>query len=204
MKTLCAFFMIIITSRLAVAQSSVAALATGLNMRKAAIAAGIRADAYDKVIRYYSKYYNKIENKNYVSFVDFSLPSTKERLFIVNFKNSKISRFLVAHGKNSGELYARNFSNAMDSKKSSLGLYKVQEEYRGENGSSLAMDGLEKTNSNARTRSIVMHQANYVSEEVIREHGRIGRSWGCPALNPKDWALVKPRIKNGSLLLIYK
>lgn len=201
---LCAFFMIITTSRLVMAQSSTAALATGLNMRKAAIAAGIRPEAYDKVIRYYSKYYNKIENKNYISFVDFSLPSTEERLFIVNFKNSRVSRFLVAHGKNSGELYARSFSNATDSKKSSLGLYKVQEEYNGENGASLAMDGLEKTNSNARPRYIVMHAANYVSEKIAREHGRIGRSWGCPALNPEDWALVKPRIKNGSLLLIYK
>lgn len=204
MKLLCMFFMIFSVSRHGVAQSSIGALAVGLNMRKAALAAGINADAYDKVIRYYSKFYNKIENKNVVSFIDFSEPSSEKRLYVVNFSTGKISRYLVAHGKFSGELYATSFSNTPESKKSSLGLFKVQEEYNGQHGASLRMDGLEISNSNARARSIVMHPADYVSTAVVKSTGRLGRSWGCPAMNPSDWSIVRPLIKNGSLLLAYK
>lgn len=203
MKTICTFLMIITITHISKAQSSLEGLTLGLNMRKAALAAGIRSDAYDKVIRYFSKYYNLIENKNYVSFIDFSLPSTQERLFIVNFRTGRVSRFLVAHGKNSGLLYAKSFSNDMNSNQSSLGLYKIQEEYSGNHGPSLKLDGLERSNSNARARSIVMHQADYVSAQFAKDNGYLGRSWGCMAMNPEDWQLVRSRIKSGSLILAY-
>lgn len=204
MKALCVFFMLITVTRHGIAQSSIGALAVGLNMRKAAITSGIRPEAYDKVIRYYSKYYNQIENKKVLSFIDFSQPSSKKRFYVVDLSNGKISKYLVAHGKLSGELYATDFSNKPESKKSSLGLFKVQEEYRGKHGPSLRMDGLEATNSNARMRSIVMHAANYVSPNVVQSTGRLGRSWGCPALSPNDWTAVRPLIRSGSILLAYR
>lgn len=204
MKTLCAFIMIITASQLLMAKASFGELATDIDMRKAAIKAGIQSAAFDKVIRYYSKYYNQIENKGFLSFIDLSLPSTEERLFVINIETGRISRFLVAHGKNSGDLYAEEFSNSMESKMTSLGLYKVQEQYDGKHGASLAMDGLEKSNSSARERSIVMHKADYVSEEFIKKEGRIGRSWGCPAVSNEDWDILRPRLRGGSLMLIYQ
>src|SRR5205814_5002123 len=90
---------------------------------------------------------------------------------------------LVAHGRNSGENMAMRFSDAMDSRESSLGLFVARETYVGDNGYSLRLDGLEPGfNGNARERAIVMHGASYVDPRFGATAGRIGRSWGCPAL----------------------
>lgn len=110
----------------------------------------------------------------------------------------------VSHGKKSGENYATSFSNQNGSHKSSLGFYRTAGTYNGGNGYSLLLDGLEKDiNDKARPRAIVIHGADYCSEKVIKSSGRLGRSFGCPAL-PRE--LTKPiinTIKDGSLLFIY-
>ncbi|WP_298648859.1 murein L,D-transpeptidase catalytic domain family protein, partial [uncultured Proteiniphilum sp.] len=110
----------------------------------------------------------------------------------------------VSHGRNSGENYATSFSNRDGSHQSSLGFYRTASTYKGGNGYSLQLDGLEKgINDKARQRAIVIHGADYCSENVIRSTGRLGRSFGCPAL-PRE--LTKPiidTIKEGSLLFIY-
>jgi hypothetical protein len=191
-----------------------------------ALKAGVRASAYDKVQKYYTKHSNEIENKSFISFVDFSIPSTKERLFVINLKTGKVSKFLVTHGKRSGENMATNFSNMPESEKSSLGLYKIQAEYTGKHGKSLRLDGLENgldsakkeipdykingitngKNSNASKRAIVMHSADYATKKSIAQNSyrRLGRSQGCPAVSPTDWQILRPRLKNGSLLLMYR
>lgn len=195
-------------------------------IRAKALAVGVRASAFNKVNNYYKKFSHKIENKSFISFVDFSIPSTKERLFVINLKTRTVSKFLVTHGKRSGENMATSFSNTPDSEKSSLGLYKIQDQYTGKHGSSLRLDGLENglntdkkeipdskingitngKNSNARTRAIVMHSADYATQKSIRQNNytRLGRSQGCPAVSPEDWQILRPRLKNGSLLLMYK
>jgi hypothetical protein len=110
----------------------------------------------------------------------------------------------VAHGRNSGDNYATSFSNRNGSHQSSLGFYRTGGTYQGGNGYSLLLDGLEEgINDEARSRAIVIHGADYCSEQVIRSAGRLGRSYGCPAL-PRE--LSKPiinTIKGGSLLFIY-
>jgi len=152
--------------------------------------------------------FGQIENlkkKNLISIIDFSLASTEKRFYVIDLENRKLLyRCLVAHGKNTGENSARNFSNESKSLKSSLGFYLTAETYNGINGYSLKLDGLEKNiNDNARAREIVIHGADYVSEDFIKRHGRLGRSWGCPALPPEILKEVVDKISNGSCLFIY-
>ncbi len=153
--------------------------------------------------------YNKLStagkiNNNKLSIVDFSQASTKKRLYIIDLEGKKLLfNTLVAHGKNSGELMAKNFSNTEESNQSSLGFYLTAEKYIGKHGLSMRLDGLEKSNSKARERAIVMHAADYVNEGVAKSRGFIGRSWGCPAVSPELNEPIVNAIGNGSCLFIY-
>lgn len=147
----------------------------------------------------------KITNDRIISIVDFSQPSNKKRLFVIDLDNYKVVfNTYVAHGVNSGKEYASQFSNQPESNKSSLGFYETAETYMGKNGYSLHLLGLEKgINDKADSRSIVMHGADYVSENLINEQGYIGRSWGCPAVPEKLHRPIINKIKNGTCLFIY-
>ncbi|MBL7701943.1 MAG: murein L,D-transpeptidase catalytic domain family protein, partial [Ferruginibacter sp.] len=135
----------------------------------------------------------RIAKDNIISIADFSLPSSRKRLFVIDLDNYRVLyNTYVAHGVNSGKEYARQFSNKPSSYQSSLGFYETLHTYMGEHGYSLRLDGLEKgINDNANSRDIVIHAADYVNESFIRSQGYIGRSWGCPALPEK---LHKPII----------
>ncbi|HVG06665.1 MAG TPA: murein L,D-transpeptidase catalytic domain family protein [Thermoanaerobaculia bacterium] len=137
--------------------------------------------------------------------IDYSLPSTKPRLWVLDLVNGKVLfRELVAHGQGSGDNYATRFSNQPDSHQSSLGLFLTAGTYTGGNGYSLKLRGLESgVNDLAESRYIVMHGAWYVSPEHARAHGRIGRSWGCPALPQEAAGPVIDTIKEGSFLFVY-
>lgn len=150
--------------------------------------------------------YNKIQekNRNIITLIDFSKPSTQERLYVLDMKEKRLLfSSLVSHGRNSGENYATSFSNENGSYKSSLGFYLTESTYQGKNGYSLILNGLEKgINDRAKERAIVIHGAPYSNPSVIAS-GRLGRSQGCPAL---PQALSKPiinTIKGGTLLYIY-
>jgi hypothetical protein len=147
----------------------------------------------------------KIANDNVISIVDFSLPSTKKRLFIIDLDKYKVVfNTYVAHGMNSGKEYAEQFSNRPESNQSSLGFYETMDTYNGKNGYSLHLQGLEKgINDNADNRAIVMHGADYVSEGTIQSLGYLGRSWGCPAVPEKLHKPIINTIKNGTCLFIY-
>jgi hypothetical protein len=161
-------------------------------------------DVFYTAIRGHNQIVN-IRNKNLITIIDFSLPSTGKRLFVIDLENKKLLfKCLVAHGRNSGENIAKSFSNEPNSLKSSLGFFLTGETYTGVNGYSLKLDGLEKSiNDNARSREIVIHGADYVSEKFIKQYGRLGRSWGCPALPPDILKEIVDKISNGSCLFIY-
>jgi len=111
---------------------------------------------------------------------------------------------LVAHGAGSGDNYATRFSNTVDSRQTSLGLFRTAGTYEGGNGYSLKLQGLEPGfNDRAEQRNIVMHGAWYVSAEHARQHGRLGRSWGCPALPLEDARPVIDKIKGGTFVFSY-
>jgi hypothetical protein len=149
---------------------------------------------------------NKIKTEKYITVVDFSKPSTQERLFVIDIERMKVVHSsLVAHGRNSGEIFATDFSNEQESYKSSLGFYLTGETYIGKNGFSLKLDGLENGyNTNARERGVVIHGADYVSYDFIEANGKLGRSQGCPALPMEKYQKIISTIKNGSLFFIYQ
>jgi hypothetical protein len=140
-----------------------------------------------------------------LTIIDFSLPSTERRLWIIDVNEKKILlNSVVAHGRNSGELMANKFSNQPESFQSSLGFYKTGETYSGKHGYSLRLDGLEKgVNDQARNRAIVIHGADYANEAFAKINGRLGRSLGCPALPTELSSEVIDLIKDGSLLFIF-
>ena len=137
--------------------------------------------------------------------IDYGLPSTTPRLFVLDLSSNRVERIeLVAHGRATGGQYARYFSNVPGSRASSVGLYRTLGTYRGQHGYSLRLEGLEPGfNDRARARSIVMHGAWYVSEEFGQRYGRLGRSWGCPAVSKAVARSVIDHLKNGVLLLAY-
>lgn len=140
-----------------------------------------------------------------ISIIDFSQPSTNKRYYLINTKDSTLAyQNYVAHGRNSGVLFAKSFSNIPNSNQSSLGVYKTAETYYGKHGLSLRIDGLQPgLNDKARTRHIVIHAADYAEEKFINKYGRLGRSYGCPALPFNGYPQVIEKIKGGSFLFIY-
>ena len=147
----------------------------------------------------------KLNNDQLLSIVDFSLPSSKKRLFVIDLKNGTlVYNTYVAHGRNSGREMANQFSNQPESNKSSLGAYVTGGTYTGKHGYSLRLLGQEKgINDNANSRAIVMHSAPYVSEGAVKMQGFIGRSLGCPALPENLYRPIIEKIKNGSCLFLY-
>lgn len=144
-------------------------------------------------------------NAHLLTICDFSMSSNTKRLWVIDMDEKKVLfNSLVAHGKNTGEEFAMNFSNTESSYQSSLGFYVTDATYEGGNGYSLKLLGMDKGyNDAALQRAVVMHGADYVSEEFAATHKRIGRSWGCPAI-PRD--LTKPiinTIKGKNCLFIY-
>ena len=137
--------------------------------------------------------------------IDYTKSSNLERFYIVDMSDTSLTHsLLVAHGRNSGNEFATSFSNVTGSYMSSLGFFRTAETYQGKHGLSLRLDGLEHgINHKARDRAIVIHKADYVHLDFAEEHGRIGRSLGCPALPIEGYAEVIDRIKEGCLLFIY-
>jgi len=153
----------------------------------------------------YLKHKNLLRNDSLLTIIDFSKPSTAKRLFILDLKNEKvIKNTLVAHGMNTGEQNAESFSNDLNSNKSSLGLFITQGTYIGKHGYSLRIKGMSKgLNDNVFKRAVVIHGADYVSEDFIKQTGRIGRSFGCPALPLDETQEIIDLIKDGTCLFIY-
>jgi hypothetical protein len=137
--------------------------------------------------------------------IDYSLPSTEQRLWVFDLqRRTLLFHELVAHGRNSGENMASQFSNQNESKATSLGLYRTRSTYVGQNGYSLRMEGLEPGfNDRAFDRAIVIHGAPYVSRDLARLNGRIGRSLGCPAVRPAIAHQLIDSMKEGQLLFSY-
>lgn len=142
---------------------------------------------------------------NILTIVDFSFSSTKERMWVIDMEAKKvILQTLVSHGMNSGQEYAKHFSNENESHKSSLGFFITGETYIGKHGLSLKLDGQEKgLNHKARERAVVVHGADYVSKKFARTHGFLGRSQGCPAVAPEIASKLIKKIKNKSVLFIF-
>lgn len=159
---------------------------------------GVRG--YDKLVSD-----GRIENRQYLTLIDYSLSSNQRRLWVIDLECLRIRHHaLVAHGRNSGNEFAVKFSNVPDSKMSSLGFFITGQTYQGKHGFSLVIEGIEPgINDNARRRAIVIHSADYATRRFADMHGRLGRSYGCPALPPYKGDRIIDLIKNRSCMFIY-
>ncbi len=154
-----------------------------------------------KALTYFKANKSKIANKNYMTVIDMSQHSSKKRMYVINMRTGSVATYQTSHGKGSdtnNDGYAERFSNTPGSNATSLGFYLTGPTYYGSNGLSLRMHGLESTNSNAYSRAVVMHGADYVKP------GWTGRSWGCPAIERKYVNTLIPSLKGGTLMYIYK
>jgi hypothetical protein len=146
-----------------------------------------------------------VTRQDVLTVIDYSLPSTQPRLFVFDLGAQRLLfRELVAHGKNSGDNYTSYFSNSGGSLATSIGLYVTADTYVGSNGYSLRLRGLEEGfNDSAWDRLIVMHGASYVSRAAIKALGRLGRSWGCPAVRKEVAHRLIDTVRGGSAVFAY-
>lgn len=146
-----------------------------------------------------------VKRRDLLTIIDYSLPSTQPRLFVFNLDSKKLLfRELCAHGRNSGENRTEYFSNSPGSLATSLGLFVTADTYVGGNGYSLRLKGLEEgINDMAWDRAIVMHGAAYVSRQAIRLLGRLGRSWGCPAVRTEIAQKLINTVRGGTPVFAY-
>lgn len=143
--------------------------------------------------------------KEILTILDFTKSSRTKRMWIIDMKNQKLIRKeLVAHGKNSGHDKVTSFSNKLHSNQSSMGFYITDDPYIGANGISMLINGMDKGyNDQARNRAVVMHGADYVNPKTMNQNGRLGRSYGCPAVEAHKAQEIIDYIKKGSCLFIY-
>jgi len=168
---------------------------------------GIDTDPVKQLINYRNAHSPTSQPRHW-AVLDFTRNSKEKRLFVFDVVEKGVDQYYCAHGKGSEgstvDGFATVFSNRPDSNASSLGIYLCAETYQGDNGYSLRLDGMERSNSNARSRLIVIHGAKYVSEKWIRVHGYLGRSWGCPAVERQFATQVINALKEGSLLIAWQ
>ena len=149
-----------------------------------------------------AKHSSEFPNQKYFTIIDYSQPSSAQRLYLVNSATHKVKRLVVAHGRGSDPNHSGNatvFSDQEGSKMTSLGIFKTGDVYRGSKGLALRLEGLSSTNRKAQARAIVIHGANYVVEGRPIQ----GRSWGCPVVEPRELKPLLEKIKGGSLILAW-
>jgi hypothetical protein len=175
----------------------------GLNLSEL----GLKKEVFNKAYDGWKKLKDgsRLNRPELLSIVDMSQSSVNKRLYVIDIDNRKVLfNTYVSHGRNSGEEYARSFGNKLQCYKSSLGFYTTGSVYNGAHGLSMRLKGLENgINHCAEERGIVMHGAEYVSEDFIRRNGRLGRSQGCPAVSEKDCVPIINSIKEGSCFFIF-
>ena len=168
---------------------------------------GLSREAFLYALKGYRQLQEKGEllNDAVLSVIDFSLPSTQKRFFVIDLNSNRLLHHTyVSHGKHSGKLMARHFSNRSSSYQSSLGFYVTGNTYFGKHGFSLRLIGKEKgINDKALQRGIVIHSADYASEQFSKQQGYLGRSQGCPAVPETVHQQLITSIQNGSCLFIY-
>jgi hypothetical protein len=163
-----------------------------------------------KVLQLGLKAYNKVreqgkDKQGILTIIDYTLPSSKPRFWVIDVpKNQVLYNIHVAHGKDSGNLHSDKFSDKRQSLQTSIGVYLTGSSYEGKHGYSLKLNGLDVGfNDKALQRTIVMHSAWYVSKGFLAKYGRLGRSWGCPALSKTIASKIIKIIKDGTVILAY-
>ncbi len=170
---------------------------------------GLSKEAYQFAVKGFDKLkeQGQLLNSSILTIIDFSQSSNNKRMYVIDlYKKALLFNTYVAHGKNTGNEFAEKFSNIPGTFQSSLGFYITENMAIGSKvGLSLILKGIEKgINDKAREREIIIHGADYATEDFIKKNGRLGRSFGCPSLPPDLIKPVAESIKDGTCLFIYK
>lgn len=170
---------------------------------------GLSQEAYQFAFKGFNKLkeQGKLLNSSVLTIIDFSQSSNNKRMYVIDlYKKAVLFNTYVAHGRNTGDEFAEKFSNIPGTFQSSLGFYITENMAIGSKvGLSLILKGIEiGINDKARDREIIIHGADYATEDFIHKYGRLGRSYGCPSLPPDLIKPVAEAIKNGTCLFIYK
>ncbi|MBO0357191.1 murein L,D-transpeptidase catalytic domain family protein [Hymenobacter sp. BT186] len=146
----------------------------------------------------------RIQHGGVLAVADMDLPSSEKRLWVLDLEAGRVLHHShVAHGRGSGHLRAHRFSNVMKSACTALGFYRTQDTYGGKHGLSRRLHGLDAgQNSNAESRYVVLHAADYVSASYVQQHGQAGYSRGCPALPPDQYKAIIKSLPEGSCLFL--
>jgi hypothetical protein len=161
----------------------------------------VPAELMSEALTARARFADQVGLQRYLAIIDYRLPSSARRLFLVDLETMSAESLLVAHGAGSDPEHdgvADRFSNTPDSHMSSLGAFVTGETYQGRHGLSLRLRGLEPTNDNAEARAIVFHGADYVSPT----RAVLGRSWGCPALETDVAAHVINELAGGAFVYV--
>lgn len=169
---------------------------------------GLADEVFQLALKGHDKLEEKgqLKNPSIITIIDFSQSSTRKRMYVIDLQNKTLLfNTYVAHGRNTGEEFAKYFSNESGTHKSSLGFYVTENPAMGATvGLSLIIKGMEKGfNDKAMERAIIIHGADYATEDFIKKYGRLGRSYGCPSVPPDLIKPVSETIKGGSCLFIY-
>jgi hypothetical protein len=170
----------------------------------AAAANGARPSLVPRALAALDRYPGASLKRDRLAIVDFARHSAEARFHLIDIASGRVlGSYLVAHGRgsdpaNSGWL--QRFSNRPGSNASAEGSYVTSDTYHGKHGLSRRLIGLDADNNLALQRGIVIHAADYVSDSLIRNQGRIGRSQGCFAVPQGSIAEVLDRLGPGRLL----
>ena len=189
------------------ARPVVPAAAPGVSLVSSALKDGPSAPALTAALAAYesARAKGEVALTNLLTVIDYTRPSTEPRMWVLDLVTRRVLfKELVAHGSGSGDNVARAFSNDADSHMTSLGLFVTADSYMGKNGYSLRLRGLDPgLNDHALARAIVIHGAAYVSDSISAKLGRLGRSWGCPAVRLSVAKTLIDTIKGGTAVFAY-
>jgi hypothetical protein len=146
---------------------------------------------------------SSVWRRDIAGIADFGRPSALPRFHFANLENGTVRSFLVAHGRGSDpehDGWLKSFSNEPGSEATSRGGFLTAEWYNGKYGTSIRLVGLDRDNSHALDRAIVVHPAWYVDPSMIAKWGKIGRSEGCFAMAPGDFNEALWHLSGGRLL----
>ncbi len=169
----------------------------------AARPARIRSSLLNRALAAYQRHGGRLAHRDMIGIADFALPSAQPRFHLLDLRSGRTDTVLVSHGKGSDPMHVgmlQRFSNVDGSEASSAGAYLTGDIYVGKHGRSRRLAGLDPTNCNAAERAIVVHGAWYVSPDIVRDHGKLGRSQGCLAVSESDLDQVLTRLGAGRMI----
>jgi len=143
-------------------------------------------------------------NKDYCILVDYSIPSGKPRVFLWSFLENKIIfKAHTMHGPGGGSTKEHAvLGNVSGSNCSAPGHFKITRESGAKVRPSFRMKGLDKANSNAYERGIMLHGA-WLVDQALENHVKylpIDKIWcaGCVTTSGDEIYYLESFIKGQS------